>query len=190
MQVTLRREVDGFVKQRGHYLDHPVSIRLVLVLVEGGRTHLILSAIALTTPFHLVRFAASSSSNPILFKFSSTCSSISALAYLDFAAHLLQASMPSLERYHHLSKPLVHTTILHLSLPFYLIFPTNPASSSTPHYSFYPLISLHTLISAWHFPFFLRLSSRFPSNIICISFGNDKAFISSTLRILLWIWHQ
>ena len=92
-----------FVKQIGHYHDHPVSIRWVLVLVEGGQTHLILSAIALTPSFHLVRFAASYSSNPVLFKFSSTCSSISALAFLDFAAHSLQASMPSLERYHHLS---------------------------------------------------------------------------------------
>ena len=97
------RKVDGFVKQIGHYHDHPVSIRWVLVLVEGGQTHLILSAIALTPSFHLVRFAASYSPNPILFKISSTCSSISALAFLDFAAHSLQASMPSLERYHHLS---------------------------------------------------------------------------------------
>ena len=59
-------------------------------------------------------------------------------------------------------------------LPLYLIFPPNPAFSSTPHYSFYPLISLHTLISAWHFPFFLRLPSQFPSNIICTLFGNDE----------------
>ena len=50
----------------------------------------------------------------------------------------------------------------------------NPAFSSTPHYSFYLLISLHTLISAWHFPFFLRLPSRFLSNIICTLFGNDE----------------
>ena len=100
---TLHRAVDGFHKQTGHYHDHPVSIRWVLVLVEGGQTHLILSAIALTPSFHLVRFAASYSSSPLLFKFSSTCSSISALAFLDFAAHSLQASMPSLERYHHLS---------------------------------------------------------------------------------------
>ena len=100
---TLHRKVDGFVKQRGHYHDHPVSIRWVLVLVEGGQTHLILSAIALTPSFHLVRFTASYSSNPILFTFSSTCSSISALVFLDFAVHSLQASMPSLERYHHLS---------------------------------------------------------------------------------------
>ena len=100
---TLHRKVDGFVKQIGHYLDHPVSIRWVLVLVEGGQTHLILSAIALTPSFHLVRFAASYSPNPILFKFSSTCSSTSVLAFLDFAAHPLQTSMPSLERYHHLS---------------------------------------------------------------------------------------
>ena len=98
---TLHRKVDGFVKQIGHYHDHPVSIRWVLV--EGEQTHLILSAIALTPSFHLVRFAALYSPNPILFKFSSTCSSISALAFLDFAAHSLQASMPSLERYHHLS---------------------------------------------------------------------------------------
>ena len=103
MLQTLHRKVDGFVKQIGHYHDHPVSIRGVLVLVEGGQTHLILLAIALTPSFHFVQFAASHSSNPILFKFSSTCSSISALAFLDFAAHSLQASMPSLERYHHLS---------------------------------------------------------------------------------------
>ena len=62
----------------------------------------------------------------------------------------------------------------HLSLPFYLIFPPKPAFSSTPHYSFYPLISLHTLISAWHFPFFLRLPSRFPSNIICTLLENEE----------------
>ena len=103
LQATLHRVVDGFVKQRGHYHDHPVSIRWVLFLVEGGRTHLILSAIALTPSSHLVQFAASYSSNPILFTFSSTCSSISALVFLDFAAHSLQASMSSLERYHHLS---------------------------------------------------------------------------------------
>ena len=100
---TLHRKVDGFVKQIGHYHDHPVSIRWVLVLIEGGQTHLILSAIALTSSFHLVGLAASYSSNPILFKFSSTCSSISALAFFDFADHSLQASMLSLERYHHLS---------------------------------------------------------------------------------------
>ena len=102
---TLHRKVDGFVKQIGHYYDHSVSIRRVMVLVEGGQTHLILSAIALTPSFHLVRFAASYSPNPILFKFSSTCSSISALAFLDFAAHSLQASMPSLERYQSSSIP-------------------------------------------------------------------------------------
>ena len=53
---TLHRKVDGFVKQIGHYQDHPVAIRWGLVLVEGGQTHLILSAIALTPFFHLVRF--------------------------------------------------------------------------------------------------------------------------------------
>ena len=101
---TLHRKIDGFVEQIGHYHDHPVSIRWVLVLVEGGQTHLIFSAIALTPSFHLVRFTTSYSSNPIiLFIFSSTCFSISALAFLDFAAPSLQASMPSLERYHHLS---------------------------------------------------------------------------------------
>ena len=100
---TLHRKLHGFVKQIEHYHDHLVSIRWVLVLVEGGQTHLILSAIALIPSFHLLLFAASYSSNPIVFKFSSTCSSISALAFLDFAAYSLQASMPSLERYHHLS---------------------------------------------------------------------------------------
>ena len=101
LQATLHLMVDGFVTQRGHYHDHLVSIRWVLVLVEGGRTHLIPSAIALTPSFHLVRFAASSSSNAILFAFSSTCSSISTLAFLNFAAHSSQASMSSLESYHH-----------------------------------------------------------------------------------------
>ena len=101
LQATLHRVIDGFVKQRGRYHDHQVSIRWVLVLVEGGQTHLIPSAIALTPSFHFVRFAALSSSNLILFTFSSTCSSVSALAFLDFAAHSLQASKPSLERYHH-----------------------------------------------------------------------------------------
>ena len=33
---------------------------------------------------------------------------------------------------------------------------------------------LHTLISPWLFPFFLRLSSQFSSNITCILFGNDE----------------
>ena len=33
---------------------------------------------------------------------------------------------------------------------------------------------LHTLISPRLFPFFLRLPSRFSSNIICILFGNDE----------------
>ena len=103
LQATFHRMVDGFVKQRGHYHHHPVSIQWVLVLVEGGRTHLIPSTIAFIPSFHLVRFAASSSSNPILFTFSSTCSSISASAFLNFAAHSLQASLPSLKRYHHLS---------------------------------------------------------------------------------------
>ena len=65
------------------------------------------------------------------------------------------------------------TTILYSPLPFYLMFPPNPVFPSPPHYSFYPLILLHTLISPWLFPFFLRLPSRFPSNIICILFGNE-----------------
>ena len=71
-------------------------------------------------------------------------------------------------------KPHVHTTVLHSPLPFYLMFPPNPTFPSTPHYSFYPLISLYALISPWLFLFFLRLPSRFPSNIICISLGNEE----------------
>ena len=98
LQATLHRMIDGFVQQRGHY--HPVSIWRVLVLVEGGRMHLISLTIALTPYFHLVRFAASSTSNPSLFTLSSTSPSMSALAFLAFAAHILQASMPSSERYH------------------------------------------------------------------------------------------
>ena len=73
LQATLHRMVDDFVKQRGHYHHHPFSIWPVLVLVEGGRMHLISLAIALTPYFHLVRFAAFSTSNPILFTLSSTC---------------------------------------------------------------------------------------------------------------------
>ena len=57
--TTVAPPILRFVKQKGHYHDHPVSIRWVLVLVEGAQTHLILSAIALTLSFHLVRFAAS-----------------------------------------------------------------------------------------------------------------------------------
>ena len=73
LQATLHRMVDGFVKQRRHYHRHPVSIWRVLVLVKGGRIHLIPSGIALTPYFHLVRFAAFSTSNPIPFTLSSIC---------------------------------------------------------------------------------------------------------------------
>ena len=45
----------------------------VFLVTEGSRMHLITSAFALTPSLHLVRFAASSTSNPILFALSSTC---------------------------------------------------------------------------------------------------------------------
>ena len=45
----------------------------VFLLTEGGRMHLIPSAITLTSSLHLVCFAASSTSNPILSTLSSTC---------------------------------------------------------------------------------------------------------------------
>ena len=64
----------------------------------GYRMLFIPSAIALTLSLHLVRFAASSTSKPILFALSLT--SPIYLAFLAFAAHPLQASMLSLERYH------------------------------------------------------------------------------------------
>ena len=52
---------------------------------------------------------------------------MSALVFLTFAAHSLQASMPSLECYHHPSKPRIRTTLLHSLLSFYITFPWNPA---------------------------------------------------------------
>ena len=45
----------------------------VFLVTEGGRMHVISSVIALTPSLHLVRFAASSTSNPILFTLSLTC---------------------------------------------------------------------------------------------------------------------
>ena len=91
-------------------------------------------------------------------------SSMSALAFLTFASHPFQASMDSLKSYHHPYRLHVHTTSLHSLLPFYLMFPTNPAFPSTPHHSFYQLISLYALISPWLSLFFLTLPSQFPSN--------------------------
>ena len=54
------------------YHHHPVLICFFLVS-EGGRMHLIPSAIAPTTSLHLAQSVASSTLNPILFVFSSTC---------------------------------------------------------------------------------------------------------------------
>ena len=71
----------------------------VFLVTEGGWMHLIPSAIAFT--LHVVRFAALSTSDPILFTHFSTCLLMSALGFFTFSAHLLQASMPYLERYHH-----------------------------------------------------------------------------------------
>ena len=45
----------------------------VFLVTEGGRMHLIFLAIALATSLHLVRFASSSTSNPILFTICLTC---------------------------------------------------------------------------------------------------------------------
>ena len=72
LQATLHRMVDGFVKQRRHYHHHPVSIRCgwSRSRVAGCTT---LPQRSLSPSSHLVRFAGSSSCNPILFTFSSTC---------------------------------------------------------------------------------------------------------------------
>ena len=52
--------------------------------------------------------------------------------------------------------------------PFTFVILSNaffkPSVSSAPHYSFYPPVTLHTLISPWLFPFFLRL--LFSSNTV------------------------
>ena len=45
----------------------------------------------------------------------------------------------------------VHTILLHSPLPFYPTFSSNPTSPSAPPFSFYPLISLHTLTLPWLF---------------------------------------
>ena len=55
-----------------HHHHRPVLIRFFLVS-EGGRMHLIPSAIAPTPSLHLARSKASSTLNPIFFIFSSTC---------------------------------------------------------------------------------------------------------------------
>ena len=55
-----------------HHHHRPVLIRFFLVS-EGGRMHLIPSAIASTPSLHLARSVASSTLNPIFFIFSSTC---------------------------------------------------------------------------------------------------------------------
>ena len=72
LQAVLHRMVDGFVKQRGRYHHHPVSIlcgwfksRMAECTSFPQRS--------LSPSSHLVRFAASSTSNPILFTFYSTC---------------------------------------------------------------------------------------------------------------------
>ena len=96
--------VDGFVKQRGHYHHHPVSIRCVLAMVEGSRMHLIIpSTITLTPSFDFVRLQPRPPPTQLYLQSLQLVSSISALAFLDFVAHSLQAPMPSLERYHLLS---------------------------------------------------------------------------------------
>ena len=47
------------------------------------------------------------------------------------------------------------------ALLFYLMFPSNPTFPLALHYSFYPLISLLTLISPWLSSLFLQLPSQF-----------------------------
>ena len=93
--------VHGFVKQRGH-CHHPVPIWpwRVLVLIEGGRMHLIPSAIALTPYCYLVRLQPPLPPTRFPLHPLQLVSSISALAFLAIAAYSLQASLPSLERYH------------------------------------------------------------------------------------------
>ena len=63
------------------------------LVTEGGRVHLIPSAIAVTPSLHLVRSAASSIFNPTFFTLSSTC--LPHLAVLAFAVHSFPASLPS-----------------------------------------------------------------------------------------------
>ena len=96
LQAVFRRMVDGFVKQRGHYHHHSVSIWCGWPWSRVARCTSFPQR-SLSPSLHLVRFAASSTSNPMLFTFSSTCLLISTLVFLDFAAHSLPASMPSLE---------------------------------------------------------------------------------------------
>ena len=182
LQATLHPMVKSFLKQRGHYHHQPVSIWRVLVLVQGGRMHFIPLAIALTPYFHLIRFVASSISNPILFTLSSTC-----LLHVCFGLpHFRCPFTASINAFFTtLSYFLLTTCPYHLTPFTFAILSTvffKPSISihfPLSDYAFYPLISLHTLISQWLFSFFLesfflRLPSRFPSNIICILFGNDE----------------
>ena len=104
LQATLHQMVDGFVKQRGHFHHHPVSIQCVLALVKGGQMHLIIPSMITLTPLSIL-CDLQPRPPPTQFYLHSLqiASSISALAFLNFVAHSLQASMPSLKCYHHLS---------------------------------------------------------------------------------------
>ena len=70
----LSKEVDAHVVHRILATIIITQFQFVFFLViEGGRIHLIPSAIALTPSLHLVRSAASSISNPTFFTLYSTC---------------------------------------------------------------------------------------------------------------------
>ena len=130
-----------------HLFHHqPVLIRFFLVS-EGGRMHLIPSAIALTPSLHLARSVASSNLNPIFFIFFSTC-----FFHVCFGHPRFRGPFTSniIAFFKMLSSSLLTTCPYHLT-PFALAilfkFPSDPAFSSAPQYSFYPLVLLHTLIS-------------------------------------------
>ena len=141
--------------------------------------HFISLAIALIPYFHLVRFVASSTSNPILFTLSSTC-----LLHVCFGLPHFRCSFTASINvfFRTLSYSLLTICPYHLT-PFFafaILFnvffkPSISINFSFSDYAFYPPISQHRFISPWPFPFFLRLPSQFPSNIICILCGNDES---------------
>ena len=161
--------------------------------------HLIPSAIALAPSLHLVRSAAFSIFNPTYSTLSSTC-----LLHVIFWPSSL--SLP-IHFQHHCLQYIIIISSNHMSIPSYSIrlcilfkFLSNPTSPSAPPYSFYPLISLHTLISPWLFQFFSKLPlhsllntmSYFHMTLLILSkydipsfsFSKKTFFLVTTLRIL------
>ena len=101
-QLFTKWQIDSFVKQRGRYHHHSVSIRCVLALAEDGWMHLIIpSMITLTPSYHHVRLAASSTSNSILFTLSSTCLLHICFGLSQFRCPFTSSINAFLERYHH-----------------------------------------------------------------------------------------